>query len=233
MRASGGRILRLGQKRPSLTNRPKSNNGNAVRHILGHEGSFRLFLSHADIPMHNDLSELLLRGPAVGRMNWLFSRSEGGTKTGAVMFTLIGSCMRQGLDPLTYLSDILNRLASHLASKVHQLTPKNRRIANALTTLTPLSSAGAASPGAGSGCSAGAQGGSRIPGNGRSSGPRIGGRANLPAEAPARRRPGPARIGPASEAERTSPPRPCQSESVGAGSREVAAASAQTSRTYA
>lgn len=113
----------------STTTRPKSTLGDAVRYALNHEAEFRLFLDVPEMPMHNNLSELQLRGPVVGRKAWLFARSEGGAHAAATMFTLTASCVLQGIDPLAYLIDVLDRLPDHPASRIHELTPLNWRLA--------------------------------------------------------------------------------------------------------
>lgn len=113
----------------SKTVRPKSGLGEALGYARNNRDTFLAYLDHPELPMHNNLSELLLRAPVVGRKNWLFSRSEGGAVAGAVMFSLIGSCMLQAVDPLVYLTDVMDRLPFHPANRVHELTPKNWRLA--------------------------------------------------------------------------------------------------------
>lgn len=90
---------------------------------------FRRFLDHPELPMQNNRSELVLRGPVVGRKQWLFAGSEGGAHAAATMFTLVGSCMLQGIDPWVYLTNIFSRLNDHPVNKVHELTPMAWRIA--------------------------------------------------------------------------------------------------------
>lgn len=113
----------------SKTVRPSSLLGEAVRYALNQESKLRTFLSHPELPMHNNRSELSLRGPVVGRKAWLFAGSQGGAEAAATMFTLMGSCMLQGIDPYAYLFDVLNRLADHPASRVEELTPLRWRLA--------------------------------------------------------------------------------------------------------
>ena len=60
--------------------------------------------------------------------NWLFAGSQGGAKAASTVFTLIGSCMLQGVDPQRYLIDILPRLPDHPSTKVSELTPKAWRV---------------------------------------------------------------------------------------------------------
>lgn len=89
----------------------------------------RLFLAHGDVPLHNNLSELLLRQPIVGRKNWLFAGSEGGALAAADWFSLIASCRMQRVDPWRYLYDVFGRLADYPSQRVHELTPLNWRLA--------------------------------------------------------------------------------------------------------
>jgi hypothetical protein len=88
----------------------------------------RVHLDHGDLPMHNNLSELMLRQAVVGRKNWLFARSEGGAKAAATLYTLIGSCMLQGIDPQIYLTDIFRRLPDHPSNRVNELIPREWRL---------------------------------------------------------------------------------------------------------
>ena len=108
-------------KQVSQMVRPKSSLGDAVKYARNQEASLRLFLEHGGLPLHNNLSELLLRQGVVGRKNWLFARSEGGALAAGTMYTLIGSCMLQGIDPQAYLVDVLGRLSDEPATR---LTPK-------------------------------------------------------------------------------------------------------------
>lgn len=107
----------------SAVNRPASKLGEALRYAKNQEAEMRVFLSDGAVPMNNNLSELMLRQAVVGRKNWLFARSEGGAEAACVLYTLIGSCMLQGIDPHAYLVDILGRLPDHPANCVHELTP--------------------------------------------------------------------------------------------------------------
>lgn len=135
------RAQRLAQARPlvdgfftwiaalSTEMRPKSTLGQAVTYARNQEPCLRLFLEYGELPMHNNLSELLLRQNVVGRKNWLFSGSEGGAIVAGYLYTLIGSCMLQGIDPHEYLVDVLGRIQDHPASRVRELTPKEWRLA--------------------------------------------------------------------------------------------------------
>ncbi len=107
--------------------RPKSRLATAVGYALNQEAEMRRFLDHGEMPLHNNLSELMLRQTVVGRKNWLFSRSEGGALAAADLYTLIGSCMLQGVDPQNYLQDVMVRVLDHPSSRLHELTPRGWR----------------------------------------------------------------------------------------------------------
>ncbi len=104
--------------------RPKSTLGRAITYATNQEAALRLHLEHAELPMHNNLSELMLRQAVVGRKNWLFARSEGGAEAAAIAYTLIGSCMLQGIDPHEYLVDVLGKLPDWPSTRVGELTPR-------------------------------------------------------------------------------------------------------------
>ena len=109
--------------------RPKSELGEAIGYAWNNRENFRLFLDRPELPLHNNLAELLLRSPVVGRKNWLFAGSEGGAQGAATIYTVIGSCMLQGVDPLVYLADVFDRLLDHPANRMHELTPLGWRLA--------------------------------------------------------------------------------------------------------
>lgn len=126
-------------KAMSRIERPQSKLGGALGYALNQESRMRLFLTDAAVPIHNNLSELLLRQPIVGRKNWLFSRSEGGAEAAAGWFSLISSCMLQAIDPARYLYDVFRRLPDQPAKWVHELTPLNWRLAVEAGDIVPMS----------------------------------------------------------------------------------------------
>jgi transposase len=82
------------------------------------------FLEDGRVPIHNNACENAIRPVAVGRKNWLFAGSERGGHAAATIYTLVESCRRVGVDPFTYFRDVLVRLCTHPASRVHELVPE-------------------------------------------------------------------------------------------------------------
>jgi len=63
-------------------------------------------------------------GQVVGRKNWMFAGSEGGAKTAAICFSIVGSCVLVGIDPYAYLRDILSLLPDAKPAQLKTLTPR-------------------------------------------------------------------------------------------------------------
>ena len=97
--------------------------GTACKYFENQIEHLRVFLDDARVPIHNNACEVAIRPVAVGRRNWLFAGSPRGGRAAATIYTLIESCKRAGVDPQTYLADALTRVATHPASRVHELLP--------------------------------------------------------------------------------------------------------------
>src|SRR5437899_7605633 len=66
-----------------------------------------------------------LRVVALGRKNFLFAGSDGGGESAAAMYSLIGTAKLNGLDPESYLRDVLSRIADHPINRIEELLPWN------------------------------------------------------------------------------------------------------------
>ena len=59
----------------------------------------------------------------MARKSWLFSWTELGAKHIGIVQSLLVNCRLHDCDPYQYFVDVLQSVAQHLASKVHELTP--------------------------------------------------------------------------------------------------------------
>ncbi|MDP2652375.1 MAG: IS66 family transposase [bacterium] len=92
---------------------PKSAWGKAVNYALNRKEALLVFARDGEVPIDNNATERTIRNIAVGRKNWLFTGSVEGGKRAAGIYSLIGTCKLQGIDPWEYLRDVLER-APHL-----------------------------------------------------------------------------------------------------------------------
>jgi hypothetical protein len=60
---------------------------------------------------------------AIGRRNDTFAGSDAGGERAAVIYSVIESARRHGLDPFTYLRDVLTRVWTHPQSRIAELLP--------------------------------------------------------------------------------------------------------------
>jgi transposase len=96
----------------------------AASYALEREASLRVFLEYPNVPVDTNHLEREVRPIAVGRKNWLFCWTEVGAKYTGILQSLLTTCRLHGVDPYTYLVDVLQRVAIHPARDVQQLTPR-------------------------------------------------------------------------------------------------------------
>jgi transposase len=104
---------------------PKSAIGQAIKYALGQWKYLERYLDDGRVEIDNNLVENAIRPVALGRKNYLFAGSEQGAKWGAIIYTLLGSAIRHGHNPLDYLTDVLRRLPDSKTSQLHQFFPAN------------------------------------------------------------------------------------------------------------
>jgi transposase len=81
------------------------------------------FLSDGRLPVHNNASENALRREVVGRRNWLFVGNDDAAEVNATFVTLLASCQLHGIEPWSYLRDLLCLLPSWPHRRVLELAP--------------------------------------------------------------------------------------------------------------
>ena len=72
----------------------------------------------------NNLTENAIRPSAVGKKNWLFIGDAGAGQRSAIIYSIIESCRRRGIDPHAYLCDVLTRLPHMTSWQIKDITPE-------------------------------------------------------------------------------------------------------------
>ena len=106
---------------------PKSTLGNAVRYLLNEYTALVGYLRDGRFEIDSNLVENDVRPSAVGKKRWLFIGHPDAGWRSAVIYTLIQSCRRYGINPQEYLTDVLGRLPSMTANQVRELLPDQWR----------------------------------------------------------------------------------------------------------
>lgn len=95
----------------------------AIGYALGHWTALTNFVDDGRIDAHNNAAERALRGVAIGRKNYLHVGSDAGGHTAAVMYTLLGTCKLNAINPQRYLRHVLERIADHPINRIDELLP--------------------------------------------------------------------------------------------------------------
>ena len=102
---------------------PQSTLGKAVSYFLNEYTAMVGYLLDGRFEIDNNLVENDVRPSAVGRKRWLFIGHPDAGWRSAVIYTIIQSCRRHGVNTQEYLTDVLARLPSMTTSQVAHLLP--------------------------------------------------------------------------------------------------------------
>jgi hypothetical protein len=82
---------------------PKSAIGKAFHYLAARYNKFYEYLQNGRLEIDNNLVlvENSIRPVALGRKNYLFAGSHAGAERAAVVYSLLGSCKLQGINPTT------------------------------------------------------------------------------------------------------------------------------------
>src|SRR5947209_8372293 len=94
-----------------------------------------LFLRDGRVEVDSNSVERSMRPIAMGRRNSLFSGSEGGAESWAILASLVNTAKLHELDPQAYLADVLERIVSGRTKnhQLHELLAWNWKAAHART----------------------------------------------------------------------------------------------------
>ncbi len=96
----------------------------ALNYVLSREASLKVFLEDPDVQPDTNHLERALRPIPMGKKNWMFCWTELGAEHLGIIQSLITTCKLHGINPYTYLVDVLQRISRHPANKVADLTPR-------------------------------------------------------------------------------------------------------------
>jgi hypothetical protein len=102
---------------------PKSSTGKAFHYLASRYHKISEYLHSGRLEIDNNLIENSIRPVALGRKNYLFAGSHAGAERAAIVYSLLGSCKLQGINPCDYLLDVLQRLPEHPVNRLAQLLP--------------------------------------------------------------------------------------------------------------
>jgi transposase len=102
---------------------PKSLLGRAIDYALARWETLICYVDDGRLEIDNNLCENAIRPTAVGKKNFLFVGHPEAGQRSAVIYSVLGSCRRHGINPDEYLRDIFERLPKAKTSDLKCLTP--------------------------------------------------------------------------------------------------------------
>jgi len=102
---------------------PKSMIGKAFHYLASRYHKICEYLHSGRLEIDNNLIENSIRPVALGRKNYLFAGSHAGAERAAIVYSLLGSCKLQNINPYDYLPDVLRRLPEQPVNRLAELLP--------------------------------------------------------------------------------------------------------------
>lgn len=102
---------------------PKGPTGRAIAYALPRREELCGYIRHGGCRIDNNGVENAIRPTAIGKKNHLFFGSEEAGKQNAVIYSVIESCKKLGVNPADYLSDVLSRLPTASNHEAREMTP--------------------------------------------------------------------------------------------------------------
>lgn len=106
----------------------KSALAEAIQYSLNRWQSLTRYSEDGRIEIDNNTAERAMRAIVLGRKNYLFAGSDAGGERAANIYSLIGTCLLNGIDPYRYLRELLERIPAHPINRIDELLPWNLTI---------------------------------------------------------------------------------------------------------
>jgi transposase len=103
----------------------KSELAAAFRYASSRWEALTRYLDDGRLEISNNAAENAIRPVAIGRKNYLFAGSDAGGERAAAFYTVIQTAKLNGLEPESYLRNVLARIGSHRISRIEELLPWN------------------------------------------------------------------------------------------------------------
>jgi hypothetical protein len=107
----------------SLQVLPKSVMGQAIAYTLKLWPRLIRYTENGLWEIDNNLAENSIRPIALGRKNYLFAGSHEGARRAAMMYSFLGTCKKNNVEPFTWLKDVLTLLPDWSIQRLDELLP--------------------------------------------------------------------------------------------------------------
>ena len=107
---------------------PSSPVRKAIAYCIPRWDNLMVYLYDGELEIDNNLIENSIRPIAIGRKNYLFAGSDRGAQRAAMMYSLLGTCKKNNVNPYEWLKKVLEVIPAHKANRLHELLPQNLKL---------------------------------------------------------------------------------------------------------
>jgi transposase len=97
----------------------------AIRYARSRWEALTRYIEDGRLEISNNAVENALRCVGIGRKNWLFLGSDSGGQRAATFYTIIRTCVLNGVEPEAYLREVLACIGEHPINRIEELLPWN------------------------------------------------------------------------------------------------------------
>jgi transposase len=112
--------------------------GKAIDYALKRWEALTRFVNDGVLEIDSNLIENSIRPSALGKKNFLFFGHPEAGERSAIIYTLLGSCRRHGINPFDYLKDLFTRLPAAKITQIQEFRPAAWAKAKTTEKLTSL-----------------------------------------------------------------------------------------------
>lgn len=102
---------------------PKSPMGKAIDYTLTRIEALTVYTTNGRLQIDNNPTENAIRPIALGRKNYLFAGSHEAAQNAAIFYSLFATCKAKDVNPYTWLSKTLKKIATHPIKRIEELLP--------------------------------------------------------------------------------------------------------------
>jgi len=102
---------------------PKSSIGQAITYTLRLWNRLTRYIENGQVEVDNNLIENSIRPVALGKKNYLFAGSHEAAQHAAMIYSFLGTCKINNVEPYTWLKETLIRIPDHSIQKLDELLP--------------------------------------------------------------------------------------------------------------
>ena len=107
---------------------PRTRFAQALKYALKQRQALLNLTESGDFELDNNAIERQMKQVAIGRKNYYFAGSHAGADRAAILYSLLGTCRLNKVNPWEWLRSVLSAVHIHPASRVQELLPQHWKV---------------------------------------------------------------------------------------------------------